>query len=130
VIFEAGVHLFPQQEKFHYGRPAAEVLAEHTGTAVWRCFVVTSRSVRGTALMESILKSLGERVAGCCERVSAHSHIDDVLTGSETAPNASADVLIAVGGGSVIDAAKVMQRCMWHDIPTARDSRTIRVLAC
>jgi alcohol dehydrogenase YqhD (iron-dependent ADH family) len=48
--------------------------------------------------------------------VTAHGPRRCVIDGTEAARSAGADLLVAIGGGSVIDAAKVTQLCLRHDI--------------
>jgi maleylacetate reductase len=42
-----------------------------------------------------------------------------VVAGASAARKAGADLLVAVGGGSVIDATKAMLLCLWEDLRTA-----------
>ena len=45
--------------------------------------------------------------------IAAHSPRTDVIAGANAAREARADLLVAFGGGSVIDATKLMQLCLW-----------------
>lgn len=121
-MIASGVHVFPKQEGLIYGRPASAALAEDSDQAGWRrAFVVTSRSVGETPFLRDALAALGDRIAGLYAGVTAHSPVAAVLEGSNAARQAGADILIAIGGGSAIDAAKVMQACIWHDLRTSAD---------
>ena len=44
-----------------------------------------------------------------------------MLEGAAAARLAGADVIVAIGGGSVIDAAKVMLGCLWDGLSTSAD---------
>jgi maleylacetate reductase len=45
--------------------------------------------------------------------IGAHSPREGVVAGAAEARRLNADLLVALGGGSVIDATKVMQLCLW-----------------
>ncbi len=42
--------------------------------------------------------------------------LDDVLAAAEVARSVHADLIVAVGGGSVIDASKLLALCLQHDV--------------
>lgn len=110
-----GRHGFTPLERVVYGRPAAEVVAEEIEhSRHQRVFVVTNRSLSDTPALEGIARALGSRCAGRYAAVRAHSPRECVLEGAVAARAAKADVLLAVGGGSVIDAAKGMLLCLRH----------------
>lgn len=116
----AGTHHWPAQERIIYGRPAAEALAEEVERAgASRVFVTTTRSLTGGALVARIVKSLGARFAGKFDAIAAHSPREAVIAGAGALRAVQADLVVAVGGGSVIDATKVMLLAMWraaHDV--------------
>lgn len=86
-----------------------------------RVVLLTSRSLVDSALVASVRTQLGTRFAGIYGRVRPHSPREDVLAAGALARDANCDLLVAVGGGSVIDAAKVVQLCLWHDLATSGD---------
>jgi maleylacetate reductase len=108
-----GTHRFPRQDFVAYGRPAAEVLRElAAGVGARRLMIATARS-----LAESLAAQLAGELGGLCVGVfagiPAHSPRESVMLGAESARKAQADLLVALGGGSVIDAVKVMQLALW-----------------
>lgn len=108
-----GTHRFPRQDFVTYGRPAAEVLTElAAGIGAKRLMIVTTRSLANGAAAE-LAKALGPICAGVFAGVPAHSPRESVMIGAEAARKAQADLLVALGGGSVIDATKVMQLALW-----------------
>ena len=115
-----GTHRFPLQERVIYGRPAAEaVAAEVAALGVDRVYVMSTRSLAGEGeLATRIAAALGPRCGGLYAGVTAHSPRESVIEGAARARAAGAQLLIAVGGGSVIDATKAMLLCLWHGLTT------------
>lgn len=114
-----GVYNFSRQERLYYGEPAEAVLGSLSTELGWkRIFVVTSKSVERSPAFERITAVLKENVAGVFSGVAAHSPRDSVLKGAQLARQARADVLVAVGGGSVVDATKAMLVCLRQGIDT------------
>src|SRR5215471_5866928 len=104
-----GIHGHQEIERVVYGRPAGTALrAEAERLDARRVFVTTSKSVAQSALLADVVRELGDRYAGVYAGITAHSPRPCVIEGAELARQARADLLVAVGGGSVIDATKVM----------------------
>jgi alcohol dehydrogenase class IV len=74
-----------------------------------RAFVVCSPSVnRRTDCVRRIEAALGDRYAGVYDGIEKDSTYASVRAGKQAAAEASADLLIAVGGGSVIVATRAV----------------------
>jgi alcohol dehydrogenase class IV len=74
-----------------------------------RAFVVCSRSVnRRTDTVRRIEATLGDRYAGVFDGIEKDSTYASVCAARDAAAEASADLLIAVGGGSVIVATRAV----------------------
>src|SRR5712675_999705 len=65
---------------------------------------------------EMVVFGLPAEEAVLAELQRRNARREDVIAGARQAREAKADILIAVGGGSTIDAAKVMQMCLWFDL--------------
>src|SRR5215470_12970262 len=117
-----GIHGHQDIERVVYGRPAGQVLrAEAERLGARRVFVTTTKSVAQSALLADVIRELGDRYAGVYAGITAHSPRPCVIEGAEEARKAKADLLVAVGGGSVIDATKVMLIALWQDARTIDD---------
>src|SRR5215475_750819 len=117
-----GIHGHQEIERVVYGRPAGAALrAEAERLGARRVFVTTSKSVAQSALLADVVGELGDRCAGVYAGITAHSPRPCVIEGAALARDARADLIVAVGGGSVIDATKVMLIALWQDATTVDD---------
>ena len=88
-----------------------------------RVFVVTDGVIRGTGLVDGVAAGLEEgglEVAGVFDEVPQDSSTDVVDRCAAAAREAGADSFLAVGGGSVMDTAKVADAVFTHG-GTARE---------
>lgn len=117
-----GTHHWPAQQRVVYGVPAAEAVADEAQRAgAMRVFLTTTRSLSGGALLAGIARALGARFAGKFDAIAAHSPREAVIAGAAAARAAGADLLVAVGGGSVIDATKAMLLALWRGVHTVEE---------
>lgn len=124
---QSGIHRNSALERVAFGRPAAEALVgEADLVGARRAFVTTTASLGTSLLVRGLTSALGARCVGLFDGVQAHSPRDCVIAGAAGARAAQADLLVAVGGGSVIDATKVMQLCVWNGIADAEDLDRVR----
>jgi alcohol dehydrogenase class IV len=82
-----------------------------------RVFLVTDQVIRGTGLVERVSEGLadgGLEVAGAFDDVPQDSGVDTVERCAEAAREAGADSFLALGGGSVMDTAKVADVLFSH----------------
>src|SRR5207245_11653047 len=66
--------------------------------------------------IEKLRTSLGDRYAGTFDGIPQHTTREVVVRTAREAKQAGADLVVAVGGGSVVDAAKMVLMCMEHEI--------------
>ncbi|UFX46966.1 iron-containing alcohol dehydrogenase [Bradyrhizobium sp. 41S5] len=113
-----GSHQYPTMESVIYGKSAAEALreeAERLGAK--RVYLIASRTLNTTTdEIEKVRKSLGDRHAATFDGVPQHTTRDVVTQIARQASEAKADLVVAIGGGSVVDAAKIVLMCMEHEI--------------
>jgi len=109
-----------------YGVPAELAIQDEAARyGASRVFVTSTRSLSGlqNGPLQRVEKALGTKHVGTFAAIGAHSPREDVIAAVNLARVARADLLVAVGGGSVIDATKAMQICLWLglDSPEALD---------
>lgn len=115
------------QERVVHGKPAAEaVRAEIERIGAKRVLLLTTQSLTNSRLIRDVTSALGDRCVGKFDAIRAHSPREAVIAGATLAREVEADHLLAVGGGSVTDATKVMLLALWRGI---RDVDALSALA-
>ncbi len=113
-----GIHRYPPMERVIYGLPFAEALAEEIARLDARAvYVMASGTLhRETGVTGTVRRVLGNRMAGLCAKIGAHTPRADVVAAANEARAAKADLILTVGGGSVTDAAKMVGLCLGNDV--------------
>lgn len=115
-----------------FGIPFAEALAEEVARTDARAvYVLASGTLaRQTDTLAQVRDALGNRLAGVCTKIGAHTPRTDVVAAANEARAARADLLLTVGGGSVTDAAKMVGLCLGNDVrdPAQLDSFRARIM--
>ena len=82
-----------------------------------RIYIISSRTLnRTTEVVRNLEKTLGDRHIGTTDEVGEHSPVNNVLKAAKLIKAVKADVLIAIGGGSVIDFTRFVQLCLTEEI--------------
>jgi len=119
-MIKPGTHHWNAQQRVIYGKAAAQGVDEEVSAAkAERVLVATTRSLTSGALVAGVMDALGSRCVGKFDAISAHTPRESVLAGAEQARSRQVDLIVAIGGGSVIDCAKAMLLCLWRDIRAA-----------
>ena len=114
-----GIHGHQDIERVVYGKPAGVALrAEAERLGAKKVFITTSKSVAQSALLASVIDGLGDLHAGTYAGITAHSPRPCVVEGAAMARAAGADLIVAVGGGSAIDATKTILIALWQNVTT------------
>src|SRR5690606_1841043 len=114
---QASVHRTLAQPRIYQAVPlASAIAAEIDARAAQRVFITTTRSLTDGRLVATAIEALGGRFAGKFDAIPAHSPRESVIAGARQVRAAGADRILAIGGGSVIDATKVMLQALWYDI--------------
>src|SRR4028118_526472 len=105
-----GTHTFLATERVHFGAGSLDKLEEEV-RSYGRAFVVTGRTLDAkTGLVRRVEGLLGEKRAGTHVGMGEHTPGSAVELAAGEAESAGADLLVSVGGGSVIDGTKAGAR--------------------
>jgi maleylacetate reductase len=105
-------------QRVHLGIAAARAVADEAAACgARRVLLIANRSlVDGTPVVREIAEALGLAHAGTWSGISPHVPRADVVAGIAQARACEADMIVAIGGGSVVDAAKVINLGVRHDV--------------
>jgi maleylacetate reductase len=130
---QSGIYSYPGTSRIVYGTDFVEALQRELDlVGARRVFVLASGTLaRSTDVIQRVRDALGERFAGICAKIGAHTPRIDVVAAANTARAAQADLLLSVGGGSITDAAKMVAICLGNGItdPAELDAYHVRVHA-
>lgn len=117
-MHNSGTHLFPVMDRVIFGTPASDALvAEVNRLKKHRVFLMVSHTLNtATEEIHDIERALGERYVGLYDAIPQHTSRQGVVAATRAALAAEADLVVAIGGGSVVDASKIMLICMEHSI--------------
>lgn len=113
-----GTHRNSAQEQVIYGEPALQAIRKLAAAfGATHLLIISTASLAGPdGLATRLARDLGALCVGVFADIAAHSPREAVIAGAARARETGADLLVAVGGGSAIDAAKVMQLALWGGV--------------
>src|SRR6516165_5110681 len=114
----SGVYRFPAMESVVFGKPFAEAMAQEVDRVEARAvFILASGTLaRETNTVDRLRQMLGNRLAGVCAKIGAHTPRTDVVAAANAAREAGTDLIVTLGGGSVTDAAKMVGLCLGNGV--------------
>jgi len=128
-----GNYRYLAQERVIYGRAAARAVAEEAERLkAKRVFVATGRTLnRATPIARAVAEGLGAAFAGVFDECVEHTPRPTVVALAAALRAARADLVVALGGGTVIDTVKMALLCLAQDVRDvdALDSWHVRVAA-
>jgi len=115
------VQFVPTVERILYG---TGVVRQHLAAEVerfkaQRVLLLTARSLETGPLVEQVRAALGSRLAGTFATGFEHVPLASAVEAAKAARAVNADLVVALGGGSVIDAAKAARTCLAADLGAA-----------
>ena len=117
-MIQIGFHQYPAMERVIFGKEAASALVEEAArSGARRVFLIASRTLNTkTDEIQKIRNALGDSYAGTFDGVPQHTTRASAVAAAAEAIDAKADLIVSIGGGSVVDAAKIAVMCIEHDI--------------
>ena len=114
-----GTHTFLRTARVHFGPGSLRKLEEEARP--WRrAFVITGRTLdEKTDLVRRVEGVLGEKHAGTHVGMGEHTPGSAVELAAGEAESSGADMLVSVGGGSVIDGTKAVARQLGYPAQVA-----------
>jgi maleylacetate reductase len=116
-------------ERIVFGQPLEDaIIAEAKRYGASRVFLTSTRSLARleSGPLQRAERALGAMYVGTHSEIASHSPREDVVAGAAKARAAKADLLVAIGGGSTIDATKAMLMCLWMGLETIDDMEPYR----
>jgi maleylacetate reductase len=84
-----------------------------------RVFLLAPRSLRSQPPFEHVSGILGKRLANSFTKFFEHVPLKTAIEAADAARGCHADLVIAIGGGSIIDGAKALRACLAADLTTS-----------
>jgi maleylacetate reductase len=117
---KTGSFNFLAMDRVHFGTPAADaLLQEVTERHAKRVFVVTSRSLnRKTDAVTQATAKISDRVVGLFDECVEHTPWDTIIALTKVLRESNPDLIVSMGGGTVIDTVKIALVCLAGGVKT------------
>ena len=118
---QAGVYEYVPRKRIRWGQAALDAVREEIDDTA-RLFILTTASlVNKTNIINEIQTGLSTQCSGLFYGISEHTPFGDVVAAAQAARDANANIILSVGGGSIIDAAKAVIICLRENIDTVEE---------
>jgi maleylacetate reductase len=120
---KTGSFNFLAMDRVHFGTPAADALSQEVSERqAKRVFVVTSRSLhRKTNAVKDAVAKISDRVVGLFDECVEHTPRESVIALAQALRETQADLVVSMGGGTVIDTVKIALVCLAGDVQRVED---------
>jgi alcohol dehydrogenase class IV len=116
----AGLYNFISQDRVIWGTPAGEaILEEAKRRNAKRLFIIASKTLnRKTSVVSDIKDVLGSNLAGTFDECQEHAPRETIIAAASAVRAANPDLIVSIGGGTVIDTTKVVLVALAEDVRT------------
>ncbi|WP_187830088.1 iron-containing alcohol dehydrogenase [Siccirubricoccus phaeus] len=111
------LHSWPAQQRVRHA-PVAEALPAELADCT-KVLLATTRSLAKSTIAAAARAAIGAKLVAETAAMRAHSPVEDVLALAALIRESEAERVVALGGGSVIDGAKVACFAVWENITDA-----------
>lgn len=113
-----GLRTYHRIERVHYGAGSFGVIPDEAARlGATRVLALVSTTLRrNTDLVERLSALLGDRLAGIVDGIPAHTPRAAVIEVAAKARESGADLILTLGGGSVMDCGQLVRLCLEHDV--------------
>jgi alcohol dehydrogenase class IV len=120
--FAGLIQFLPTVERILYGANSIEgyLESEVERFSAQRVFFLAPRSLKSQTLFQQVAGIIGKRLAASFIGAFEHVPLDVVVEAAAAARGCNADLIAALGGGSVIDAAKAVRTCLAASLTTSQ----------
>jgi alcohol dehydrogenase class IV len=120
---KTGIFNFLAQDRVRFGVSAVDgIAAEVQARGAERGFVVSTRSLsRRSAAVDDALAPIRQRVVGLFDECVEHTPRDSVIALTRALRDSRADLIVSIGGGTVIDTVKVALVCLAEGVDNVDD---------
>lgn len=128
-MIKNGEYFFLDQKRVIFGQEAGKAAAaEAERRNASRVLVVSSRSInRRLGATESLREQLGERLIDVYDEIEPHAPLNSILELRRTLASEKPDLIVSIGGGSVIDTVKVATLADAADAQSTDEIAALRV---
>ena len=116
------IQFLPTVERILYGANSIDgyLESEVERFSGQRVFLLAPRSLKSQPPFQRVAGILGKRLAASFIAAFEHVPLDVVVEAAAAARDCNADLVVALGGGSVIDAAKAVRICLAASLTTSQ----------
>ena len=115
---QAGAYDYVPRARIRWGQAALDAVREEIGDTAKFFILTTASLVNKTPIIDELQRGLGAQCGGLFYNISEHTPFSDVVNAAQAARAANAEIILSVGGGSIIDAAKAVIICLRENIDT------------